>query len=84
MSPAPVQWKDATGHWFFKSPIDLSFHFSDGEARNWLTIANHDPVTNDFHPSLTNIISDYKPIVRKLGPNKYEITFTSEIAEDLP
>jgi sugar phosphate isomerase/epimerase len=62
----------------------LVFHFSDGEEREWLRIENHDPRTKDFHPSLTNIVCDYKPIVRKLGPNKYEITFTSEIAEDLP
>jgi hypothetical protein len=62
----------------------LSFHFSDGEERQWLRIENHDPRTKDFHPSLTNIVCDYKPIVRKLGPDKYEITFTSEIAEDLP
>jgi sugar phosphate isomerase/epimerase len=77
-----------TGRGLAVSPITvsstLSFHFSDGEERQWLRIENHDPRTKDFHPSLTNIVCDYKPIVRKLGPNKYEITFVSEIAEDLP
>jgi hypothetical protein len=66
----------------------LSFHFSDGEERQWLRIENHDPRTKDFHPSLTNIVCDYKPIVRKVpsgtGGYQYEITFVSEIAEDLP
>jgi len=64
--------------------LTLSFHFSDGEQRTWLTLSNHDPNTKDFHPSLTSILCDYKPVVRKRNDGKYQIQFTSEIAEDLP
>jgi hypothetical protein len=65
------------------SQQSLSFYFSDGEQRTWLTVVNHDPRTTDFHPSFTNIVCDYKPVIRKIG-DRYEITFVSEIAQDLP
>jgi hypothetical protein len=64
--------------------VELAFHFSDGEPRTWLTIVNHDPRATDFHPSYTNMVTYLKPLVRKLPSGEYEITFVSEIAEDLP
>jgi hypothetical protein len=55
--------------------------FRPWDGTPWLTIARHGD--NAWHPSFVNILVDYKPIVRKVG-NQYEITFTSEIAEDIP
>jgi hypothetical protein len=37
-----------------------------------------------YHPNWTYIITDYKPIVKKLSYGKYQISFTSDIMEGLP
>jgi hypothetical protein len=49
----------------------------------WLAIRSHN-TERDWHPSFTSIVVEYKPLVKKLSDGRYEITFTSEIAEDLP
>ena len=36
-----------------------------------------------YNPSFTYLVSDYKPMVKKVS-GKWQIAFTSEIAEDLP
>ena len=58
--------------------------------RVWATVYDNDHpkalavqqlVTN---PCYTNIVSEYKPIVKKLPYGRWEITFTSELTEALP
>jgi hypothetical protein len=54
------------------------------EWKLWLyvTRANlKDDERRGFDPSYTVMLSDYKPIVRKLDNGKYTITFTNELAE---
>lgn len=57
--------------------------------RAWLTFYDHSKIqtvkleTISSDPCYTNIISDYKPVVRKVG-ERWEIVFVSEIAERLP
>ena len=54
----------------------------------WLIVTRHNTKALDqkkgFDPCYTSVTSDFKPIVRKLANGKYEIEFTSEIAEKLP
>lgn len=55
--------------------------------RTWLWVRRVNTKDYDargYDPSYTVLVSDYKPIVRKLDSGKYSITFTSEIAQDLP
>jgi hypothetical protein len=58
------------------------------EWRLWLTGVNADHADRfderGYDPSYTSIVSDYKPIAKKLKNGKWEITFVSEIAEKLP
>jgi hypothetical protein len=56
-----------------------------GEWLEWLKVARHNggESADLWHPCYTNIVSDYKPIVKKRG-DKWEIEFVSEIAEKLP
>lgn len=58
-----------------------------GSVDVWLWIEAHNgPQWHEegFHPSLTRIVSQYKPLARKLPTGQYEIKFISEIATDLP
>lgn len=72
------------------TPSAKNIQISGGvNGTNWLTIykANlSDPTAAglDFDPSFTYLLCDYKPIVHRLSNGKYEITFTSEIADGLP
>lgn len=60
---------------------------SGGVSGTWLTVerANkNDSEAKGFDPSYTYLLSDFKPLVKKLRNGKWEIQFTSEIAEDIP
>ena len=53
----------------------------------WLTVGRIDKSDCDAHgynPSMTYILVHFKPIVKRYGPDRYQIMFTSEIAEDIP
>lgn len=57
-----------------------------GMTGHWATIARFnksDKNAKGFDPSYTVIFAKYKPIIRKVGES-WQITFTSEIAENLP
>ena len=64
----------------------LEWHLAD-EWRVWLEAVAYssdaDWVKDGYNPSFTYLVSDYKPMVKKIG-GKWQIAFTSEIAEDLP
>jgi hypothetical protein len=55
------------------------------EHRPWLKVFQFDrkDAGNGYDPSYVYLVSDYKPMVKKVG-GKWQITFTSEIAENLP
>jgi hypothetical protein len=58
-----------------------------GEWRKWLWIGRINTTEHPEHgfdPSMTFVISDYKPMVKKMKSGKWQIQFTSEIAEDIP
>jgi len=58
-----------------------------GDWRAWLWISRvnlRDTESRGFDPSYTVLLSDYKPIVRKLDNGKWSVTFTSEIAQGIP
>jgi len=58
-----------------------------GVSGTWLRVerANKSaPDAKGFDPSYTYIISDFKPMVKKLQSGKYQIQFTCDICEDLP
>jgi len=66
--------------------ITIQGKVADG-TRYWLSIEAHNGAAFDdrgFEPSYTRIVSDYKPMFRKLASGQWEIMFTSEIAEELP
>jgi hypothetical protein len=57
------------------------------ELRGWLVIEahnGHEWAKRGFDPSYTRLVSDYKPMARKLPNGQWEIAFTSEIAENIP
>ena len=68
------------------SHIDIS----GGVSGTWLVIDRANKTDNDpvgkggFDPSYTYLISDFKPLVKKLRNGKWEIQFTAEIAENIP
>jgi hypothetical protein len=68
-----------------KLAAEWTFH---EESRVWLSVesANHrDWPEEGFHPSHTYVlVKDYKPVVKQVGKEKWQITFTSPIAEELP
>jgi hypothetical protein len=79
------------------APLDLTRPIDDsaptrieikgGVSGTWLLVrrANtSDPQRRGFDPSYTYLISDFKPMVKKLKNDKYLIQFTSELAEGLP
>jgi hypothetical protein len=57
-------------------------------AAPWLEIRRADKnaadKTKGFDPCYTYVLSDYKPIIKKLRDGRWEIQFTAEIAENLP
>lgn len=58
-----------------------------GVSGVWFTIERinkTDPNGKGFDPSFCYMLSNYKPLIKKLKNGKYLIQFTSEIAEDLP
>ncbi len=63
------------------------FTFSGGVAGHWLTVKRHNrgaSTERGFDPSHTNITSNFKPISHKLDNGRWETTFVSEIAENIP
>lgn len=57
-----------------------------GLTGHWATIARFNKRDKDargFDPSYTVVFCKYKPMVKKVG-EVWQITFTSEIAENLP
>ena len=64
--------------------VALQWHFRD-EWRVWLSVNGYgsDFKTEGYHPSFTYIVSDYVPVVKKIG-NRYQISFRSEIATGIP
>jgi hypothetical protein len=63
---------------------------SGGVSGDWLRIerankTDPNPVgKGGFDPSYCYLISDFKPIAKKLKNGKWLIQFTAEIAQDLP
>lgn len=58
-----------------------------GDWTHWMTVEAHNGkefAERGFDPCYTNVVTDYKPVVHKLPDGKWEIQFTSEIAEGLP
>lgn len=67
-----------------KQPRDI--YLACGLTGHWATIARfnkHDKDAKGFDPSYTVIFAKYKPVVSKVQ-GTWQITFTSEIAQDLP
>jgi len=53
----------------------------------WLTIIRFDttaPLQHGFDPSFTYAICKFKPIVKKLKNGMWQISFTMEMAENIP
>jgi len=85
---------------FGQSFVSDGLPASDGKATRiqieggvsgvWLTVerANKtDPRPTGkggFDPSYTYLLSDFKPLIKKLKNGKWEIQFTAEIAENIP
>ena len=66
------------------NPRDI--YLACGLVGHWATIARFnksDRTAKGFDPSYTVIFSQYKPMFKKVGET-WQITFTSEIAENLP
>lgn len=63
---------------------------SGGVSGTWLEIKRANTHQGNpagkggFDPSYTYLLSDFKPTVKKLKSGRWEIQFTSEIAEGLP
>ena len=58
-----------------------------GVSGTWLTVgrANKNaPDARGFDPSYTYLVSDFKPIVKKLRSGKYLVQFTCDICGGLP
>lgn len=61
--------------------------FTGDAPRVWLVVEahnGHEFKERGFDPSLTRVLSDYKPVFRKLPSGQWEIGFESEVAEGLP
>jgi len=50
----------------------------------WFTLVRFDDGKNGFDASFTYAISRFKPVVKKMPNGNWQITFTSEIAENIP
>jgi len=58
-----------------------------GDLKAWMVIQSFngkDFPGNGFDPTYTHITADYKPMFRQLHDGRWEILFTSPIAENLP
>ena len=58
-----------------------------GVSGTWLVVGRANKNAPDacgFDPSYTYLISDFKPMIKKLRNGKYEIQFTCDICEGLP
>jgi hypothetical protein len=78
-------------------PFDMGERPADGQpsrieikggvSGTWLIVGRANKTAPDakgFDPSYTYLVSDFKPIVKKLRSGKYEIQFTCDICEGLP
>jgi hypothetical protein len=66
------------------NPRDI--YLACGSVGHWATIARFnksDRTAKGYDPSYTVIFCKYKPMFKKVG-DVWQITFTSEIAEDIP
>jgi len=55
-----------------------------GEWHHWLFVQRHnlnDYEERGFDPCYTSIVSDYKPVAKRLDDGTWEITFTSDMRE---
>jgi hypothetical protein len=77
-----------SGFWTVSDRIlVLKCRFTGDEPRRWLIVEAHNGVEFDergFDPSYTRMVTDYKPTARKMENGQWEVTFSSEGAEDLP
>ncbi len=58
--------------------------FTGGVAGEWLTVERHNIKSYDpraFDPSYVDIVSDFKPILKKRADGKWTIEFVSELTE---
>jgi hypothetical protein len=58
-----------------------------GEIRSWLTMESRDAGAwqeRGFDPYYTRLVSNYKPLARKLSNGRWELIFISEITEKIP
>jgi len=96
---ASVLGQDKSNHAFFlPGKVAIEWYFSDTagtwdkgvepEHRVWLEIRSangRDWAKEGYNPSYVYVtVKDCVPVVRKLGENRYEIAFRSEVAKDLP
>jgi hypothetical protein len=71
---------------FMPGKVAVEWHFYE-EHRVWLSVnsfAKGDWIKDGYNPSFTYVLSHYKPIVKKLPNGQWQVTFASEIAEDMP
>jgi hypothetical protein len=86
-------WRAAMGNeWLQAQTVEMfTAHYahdeavvyvSGGASGNWLTIQRAnlaDYERRGFDPSYSYVLSDFKPLVKKLSNGKWEITFTSDV-----
>jgi hypothetical protein len=81
--------KAANGHaYILPGRIGAEWNFHD-ESRVWLEVrsssSEQEWYNEGYKASCTYVlVKDAVPVVRKLGENRYEIAFKSEVAKDLP
>jgi hypothetical protein len=66
--------------------VAVEWHFID-EHRVWLSVnsfSKGDWAKDGYNPSFTYLRCQYKPQVKKMADGQWQITFVSEIAEDIP
>lgn len=66
--------------------VAVEWHFYD-EHRVWLSIntfASASWPKEGYNPSFTYLRCQYKPIVKKMENGEWQVSFTSEIAENIP
>lgn len=71
---------------FMPGKVAVEWHFVD-EHRVWLSVnsfAKGDWVKDGYHPSFTYVLCQYKPVVKQLPNGQWQITFVSDIAENIP
>jgi hypothetical protein len=63
-----------------------TYSFSSRVGGTWLTVSriNRKDDPDTWHPSMTYLVSDYVPLVKKLQSGKYQITWSSELCKELP